>query len=147
MDAEGRDLPQVTPVYLWRGAFGDAELNALHADAFGHPVLNGGWTTRVERFSLGWVTARIDDALAGFVNVAWDGGAHGFIIDTAVSSRSRRHGIGHGLLATAEVHSRLAGLEWLHVDFQVDLASFYLGGGFRPTQAGLIRLQGDDARA
>jgi hypothetical protein len=34
--------------------------------------------------SLGWVCARNKDELVGFVNVAWDGGAHAFILDAIV---------------------------------------------------------------
>ena len=34
-----------------------------------------------------------------------------------------------------------AGCEWLHADFEAHLDSFYFGRcGFRPTNAGLIRL-------
>lgn len=38
----------------------------------------------MNRHSLGWVCARFDGALVGFVNVAWDGAAHAFILDTVV---------------------------------------------------------------
>jgi hypothetical protein len=38
-------------------------------------------------------------------------------------------------------HAKAAGCEWLHVDFEPDLASFYFDAcGFRPTDAGLIHL-------
>lgn len=37
--------------------------------------------------------------------------------------------------------ARVAGCEWLHVDFEPRLRRFYLDAcGFRPTEAGLIRL-------
>jgi len=44
--------------------------------------------------NLGWVTARLDNgALIGFVNVAWDGGDHAFLIDTKVRPDHQRRGI------------------------------------------------------
>ena len=73
--------------YQWRGAFTNAEVNALHAEAFETPVFDeseGDWTGLVHRHSLGWVVAR-DGAdladLAGFVNVLWDGLVHAWLQD------------------------------------------------------------------
>ncbi|KYF97216.1 hypothetical protein BE20_04115 [Sorangium cellulosum] len=37
------------------------------------------------------------------------------------------------------------GLRWLHVGFELHLASFYRGAGFAPTEAGLMKL-GDDGQ-
>ena len=85
--------------YAWRGPFTSAEVSALHAAAFGHPPRAVDWRPQVERHSLGWVCARDGVELAGFVNVAWDGGAHAFILDTAVTPGLRRQGIGAGLVA------------------------------------------------
>jgi ribosomal protein S18 acetylase RimI-like enzyme len=127
--------------YAWRGAF-NRELNALHAEAFGHVELDDDWRAQTERHSLGWVCARRGDELIGWVNVAWDGGVHAFVLDTIVAERVRHHGIGSRLVAEAVEGARRAGCEWLHVDFDDDLAPFYLEGcGFRPTPAGLIRLR------
>jgi GNAT superfamily N-acetyltransferase len=124
----------------WRGAIDDAALNALHAEGFGHPVLDIGWSAQLHRHSLGWVCALGDDRLVGFVNVAWDGGVHAFVLDTLVAADHRRAGIGTELVAVAARHARAAGCEWLHVDFE-DLDAFYFGAcGFRPTTAGLIAL-------
>jgi ribosomal protein S18 acetylase RimI-like enzyme len=129
------------PVCVWRGAFEDSELDALHAEAFEHPLFDEEWKAQLERFSLGWVTARLDGVLVGFVNVVWDGGVHGFVEDTIVSSHTRRRGIGRGLITLAEHQARQAGLEWLHVDFEDHLKAFYFGAcGFASTSAGLIRL-------
>jgi predicted N-acetyltransferase YhbS len=92
---------------------------------------------------MGWVTARRRDggALVGFVNVAWDGGDHAFLLDTKVASEHQRQGIGAALVGRAARHAKAAGCEWLHVDFEDHLAAFYFGAcGFRPTQAGLIHL-------
>ena len=127
--------------YEWRGPFANAELNGLHAEAFGHAVLEDDWASQVNRHSLGWACARDGDDLVGFVNVPWDGGVHAFILDTIVAVRARRQGVGSRLIALAVEHARSAGCEWLHVDFEDELARFYLEAcGFTPTPAGLIRL-------
>ena len=68
------------------------------------------WRAQVERHSLGWVCARDGGDLAGFVNVAWDGGAHAFILDTMVAARMRRRGIGAGLVAARGPGSAPGGL-------------------------------------
>jgi GNAT superfamily N-acetyltransferase len=128
--------------YEWRGAFANAELNALHAAAFGHPVTDDDWLAQVGRHSLGWVCARAEGGdLAGFVNVAWDGGTHAFLLDTVVRPESQGGGIGARLVAEATEQARAAGCSWLHVDFEDNLEGFYLGRcGFRATAAGLIAL-------
>jgi GNAT superfamily N-acetyltransferase len=131
----------VAVTYEWRGPFENPEVNALHAEGFGHAVLDDDWRAQVERHSLGWVCAREGSDLVGFVNVAWDGAIHAFVLDTVVASRSRRHGIGTGLVARAVHEARKAGCEWIHVDFDDDLASFYFEScGFVPTKAGVIAL-------
>jgi ribosomal protein S18 acetylase RimI-like enzyme len=127
--------------HAWRGAFENAELNQLHAEAFGHRLLEDDWLGQVQRHSLGWVVAREAGTLVGFVNVPWDGGVHAFVMDTIVPRTARRNGIGRELVAIAEREARAAGCEWLHVDFDEELASFYVEAcGFRPTPAGLIAL-------
>jgi GNAT superfamily N-acetyltransferase len=130
--------------YEWRGEFTNSEVNALHADAFGHRLFADDWQSLTARHSLGWVTARRGNDLAGFVNVVWDGQVHAWIQDVMVASSSRRRGIGAGLVATARSGATDAGCEWLHVDFDAELAPFYLGAcGFKPTGAGLIDLTRD----
>lgn len=127
--------------YEWRGAFENAEVNALHAEGFGHPVLDDDWRGQVRRHSLGWVCARDRDELVGFVNVPWDGGIHAFIVDTLVTARARRRGIGTRMIAIAVENARAAGCEWLHADFDDELSAFYLDScGFVSTPAGLIAL-------
>jgi len=127
--------------YEWRGQFGNDDLNALHAEGFGHRVMADDWWAQVSGHSLGWVCARDDANLVGFVNVAWDGAVHAFILDTMVAARARRRGVGTAMIALAVEHARAAGCEWLHVDFDGDLGSFYFDScGFRPTIAGLIAL-------
>jgi predicted GNAT family acetyltransferase len=73
--------------------------------------------------------------------VAWDGGAHAFILDTMVAPWMHRQGTGTRLIALAVQGARRAGCAWLHVDFEEHLRPFYLGGcGFSPSAAGLIAL-------
>lgn len=82
-----------------------------------------------------------DDRLVGFVNVAWDGDVHAFILDTLVSADHRRQGIGAELVAVAAREARAARCEWLHVDFEPHLRDFYFKAcGFTSTDAGLIPL-------
>ncbi|MGW6129750.1 GNAT family N-acetyltransferase [Cellulomonas sp. NPDC055163] len=135
--------PAAAPVRLvWRGAFTNDEVEALHAEAFGHDPTGADWHGRLTRLSLGWVLARDDDGLVGFVNVAWDGGAHAFVLDTAVAARARRGGLGARLVGTAREHAAAAGCAWLHVDFEDTLGGFYLDAcGFTPTAAGVLRLR------
>jgi ribosomal protein S18 acetylase RimI-like enzyme len=127
--------------YRWRGEASDAELVGLVEAHGGHS--EAGWWDQIRPFSLGWVTARLAAGeLIGFVNVAWDGGDHAFLIDTKVASAYQRRGIATKLVAEATRQARAAGCEWLHVDFEEYLAPFYFGAcGFRTTEAGLINLR------
>jgi len=127
----------------WRGEFNSAEVNLLHAEAFGPPAsaVERDWRMAVEAHSLGWVIARDDSKLVGFVNVIWDGLAHAWIQDTMVESTFRRQGIGSRLVSAARSASKQAGCEWLHVDFDDELERFYFQAcDFAPTSAGLIHL-------
>jgi GNAT superfamily N-acetyltransferase len=127
--------------FQWRGEFTNDELNRLHAEAFDHPVDSDDWVGQVHTHSLGWVTAREADELVGFVNVAWDGALHAFILDTIVRSKAQRRGVGTRLVELAADGARAAGCGYLHVDFEDELRSFYLERcGFSPTPAGLLRL-------
>ena len=131
----------MTITYEWRGEFANTAVNALHAEGFNHRVLDIDWLDQVHRHSLGWVCARRHGELVGFVNVAWDGGVHAFILDTLVRGYLRRSGIGAELIAAAVQGARAAQCEWLHVDFDDNLRAFYFDAcGFKPTEAGLIAL-------
>ena len=128
--------------YEWRGQFENAEVNVLHAAGFGHRLLADDWQGILREHSLGWACARDAGELVGFVNVAWDGGVHAFILDTMVAGGAQRGGVGTRLVALARDEARRAGCEWLHVDFEDHLRPFYFGScGFTPTQAGLIALR------
>lgn len=79
--------------------------------------------------------------MVAFVHVCWDGGRHGFLLDTVVHHAHRRQGLGRAVVVTAAEEAAKAGCEWLHVDYEPQLADFYRQAcGFRPTEAGLLRL-------
>lgn len=78
--------------------------------------------------------------LIGFVNVAWDGGLHAFILDTTVHREFQRRGVGLRLVAAAASGATKRGVRWLHVDFEPKLEEFYRKAGFRHTAAGLLWL-------
>lgn len=128
--------------YEWRGRFESDEVESLHAGGFDRaPDLSYDWFAQVERHSLGWVCARSEDRLVGWVNVAWDGLTHAFVIDTVVAAEVGRKGVGTELVRVATEGAREAGCEWLHVDFEDHLKGFYFDAcGFTPTNAGLIAL-------
>ena len=134
-------LGAVEITYDWRGEVDDDALEALHAEGFERAPASYEWSRQLEGHSLGWVTAHDGAGLVGFVNVAWDGGVHAFVLDTLVAGRARRGGVGTRLVEVATEEARKAGCEWLHVDFDPHLRSFYLQAcGFTPADAGLIEL-------
>jgi GNAT superfamily N-acetyltransferase len=81
-----------------------------------------------------------EDVLVGFVYVAWDGGAHAFLLEPTVLPAFRNRGIGLELVRHAAREAADAGADWLHVDYAPDLARFYAAAGFRPSSAGVMRL-------
>lgn len=122
--------------------FENSEVNALHAECFEHGISASNWWLRANHFSLGWVCVREARTLVGFVNVAWDGEAHAFILDTMVPPAFQRRGIARALMVEAVDRAERAGCEWVHVDFEPHLQSFYFDAcGFKPTHAGLIALR------
>ncbi|MFW6597012.1 GNAT family N-acetyltransferase [Propionibacteriaceae bacterium Y2011] len=127
-------------ILRWRHPVSDAEIVELTRAHGGNP--EPGWWDKVQNHSLGWVTARAEEgSLVGFVNVAWDGGAHAFLVDTKTHPSHQRQGIGTMIVRRAAQEAKRAGCEWLFVDFDSHLESFYLDAcGFRPTAAGLIHL-------
>ena len=126
----------------WRGAFASEEVNRLHAEGFSHAPSHDDWWAQVNTHSLGWVCLRRAERLIGFVNVAWDGGVHAFLLDTLVAKSERRQGHAARMVTLAVAQAKAAGCEWLHVDFDPELRVFYFDAcGFRPTDAGLIALK------
>jgi GNAT superfamily N-acetyltransferase len=125
--------------YAWRDAITDDEMVDLVRSHGGN--VEPGWWPVVRQHSLGWVSARdVGGELVGFVNVAWDGSNHAFLIDTKTRGSHQRRGIGTAVVRFAAQQARAAGCEWLHVDFEPQLTAFYAACGFRPTAAGLIHL-------
>jgi ribosomal protein S18 acetylase RimI-like enzyme len=131
--------------YKIKPSLSDESLNALFPSA---------WENHVDRTfepiliqSLTYICAFDGSFLVGFVNVAWewDGDIHGFILDTTVHTDYRRRGIGTELMKLAAEESRIRGIEWLHVDYEPQLETFYRGCGYRKTEAGLLNLSTADS--
>ena len=126
-------------VYLVSPRLTNEELNALH-DATWEDHARRDFRPVLSR-SLAFVCAYHEGRLVGFVNLAWDGGEHAFILDTLVHPEFRRRGIGRELVTRAVAEAGERGLKWVHVDFEPHLQKFYEQCGFRNTAAGLIRLK------
>lgn len=97
-------MPHSRITFAWRGALTNAEIHALHSEAFETRLfdeLGWDWVAQCDRYSLGWVIARDGDRFVGFVNVLWDGLVHLFIEDVMVGAASRHRGIGVGLVHAA----------------------------------------------
>ncbi|GGJ44987.1 GNAT family N-acetyltransferase [Deinococcus roseus] len=128
--------------YSHRPAIGNEALNALFFAAWeGHQKVD--FASILQR-SLTYVCAHRAGQLVGFVNVAWDGGVHAFLLDTTVHPEFQRQGIGQELVRLAAQVAREQGCHWLHVDFEPHLEAFYRGCGFQDTWAGLLNLQKPD---
>ena len=128
----------MSTVYQVSPALSNDSLNALfaaawdnHTDRNHQPVLDR---------SLLYVCAYAGETLVGFVNVAWDGGIHAFILDTTVHKDWQRRGIGRELVVRAADEAKARDIEWLHVDYEPHLDNFYRACGFQHTMAGLMRL-------
>ena len=117
----------------------DEQLAPLWQAGWGSPLAPRYARTVLKR-SLAHVGAYDAERLVGFVNVAWDGGVHAFLLDTTVHPEFQRQGIATSLVRRAAELAGDRGAQWLHVDYEPHLESFYRGCGFRPTLAGLIAL-------
>jgi len=118
----------------------DEELNALFAVSW--PDHERVAFAAVHARSLAYVCAYAGGQLIGYVNLAWDGRFHAFLLDTTVHPDHRRQGIGKRLVARAADVARDAGVEWIHVDYEPRWDAFYRACGFTLTAAGLLRLRG-----
>ncbi len=131
------------PQLDWRGPFTSTEANHLHAAAFNARLRSDeewDWVAQVEGHSFGWVTARAgtDADLVGFCNVISDGVAHAWLQDVIVAPARQRSGIGRAMVDLAIDRARQADHEWMHVDFDDDVADFYYRTcGFTKTNGGL----------
>src|SRR4051812_41176496 len=77
--------------------------------------------------SLAYICAYQQDRLIGFVNLAWDGGIHAFLLDTTVHPNVQRQGVGRELVVRGAQVARDRGIMWLHVDYEPHLEAFYRG--------------------
>ena len=114
-------------------------LNALFAASWDNHIPTD-FTPILSR-SLLYVCAYDGGELVGYVNVAWDGGIHAFLLDTTVHPGWWRGGIGGELVRRAAEAAQGRGMVWLHVDYEPHLEGFYRECGFSPSAAGLMRLQ------
>ena len=139
MNEEGFHAVDVTNInYLVDAPLKNHQLNELFAASWDAHQ----WTDfeALTRHSLGYVCACLGEELIGFVNLAWDGGRHAFILDTTVHPDLRGRGIGRRLVRQAIEVAEDRSIEWVHVDFEAHLRGFYLACGFHPTEAGLLHL-------
>ena len=116
----------------------DTQLNGLfgsswpnHTNRYFGPVL--------ER-SLAYFSGFDNQQLVAYLNLAWDGGRHGFLLDTTVHPSYRRQGIALEMIGQAKKAASKNGLEWLHVDFESKYEQLYLKAGFGCSSAGVLRL-------
>lgn len=129
---------EVDVIYHVNPLLTNDDLNALFVGAWqGHTWCD---FNPVLKRSLAYICAYQEERLIGFVNLVWDGGYHAFILDTTVHTEFRRRGIGLELVRRAAIEAENCGAEWLHVDFEPHLQSFYEQCGFRHTAAGLLKL-------
>ena len=115
------------------------ELNRLNEVVWDHDHHYRDYGPTLDR-SLGYICAFKGSEIVGFVNVAWDGGGHAFILDTCVIPSERRQGIASQMIGAAVALAKKRGACWLHVDYEPHLQGLYEGCGFRSTKAGLIDL-------
>ena len=124
--------------YQYRPNVSDASLNELFFSSWQHHEERK-FSGVLER-SLTYICAFDGSLLIGFVNVAWDGGTHGFILDTTVRRDYQRRGIGTELLRLAAKEAAKHGVEWLHCDFEPQWEKFYRNCGYRRTEGGILNL-------
>ena len=138
-DERASATPRTDVVYRVSPPVSSEDLNEMFAAAWQDHARRGFGT--VLRRSLVYICAYQAERLVGFVNVAWDGGVHAFVLDTTVHPDVRRRGVGRELVVRAAEEARGHGAQWLHVDFEPHLKEFYRGCGFSKTEAGLLKLQ------
>ena len=128
-------------VFRVRPDISNDQMDALRIEGFENHIPGHDWMEQLER-SLLWIGAFEAKRLVGFVNLAWDGGVHAFLLDTAVASTHRHRGIGTRLVREAIDAARAhGGIQWIHVDSDEALMrDFYGPAGFRPTHAGLVNV-------
>ncbi|UVD79385.1 GNAT family N-acetyltransferase [Myroides albus] len=91
--------------------------------------------------SLSYITAHWGNEIIGFINIAWDGNKHAFLLDTSVDPNFRNKGIGKELVVKAISACKANSIEWIHVDYEEKYENFYRQCGFvQRTSASLLHL-------
>lgn len=139
MSAAADDRPVERIIYRHRPDLDHNALQRLFEIAWGAP--KGDFRAVLTR-SFTWIAAYAGSEVAGFVNVAWDGGVHFFLLDTTVHPAWRRRGVGSRLVREAISDCQGAG-DWLHIDYEGELTEFYRRCGFRESPAGVLPLGRD----
>jgi GNAT superfamily N-acetyltransferase len=116
----------------------EAQLAPLFENEWGEGAARG--YDRTLKRSLTYVAAFQDGTLVGFVNLAWDGNLHAFIVDAIVHETMRGRGIGLELVRRAIAAAREAGVRWVHADYEPHLDAFWAKAGFVPTRARVLHL-------
>lgn len=119
-------------------AVSDLELNKLFSASW--PSHHDNEFQTVLRCSMVYICAYQGAELVGYVNAAWDGKTHAFVLDTTVHPNRRHRGIGKELVLRALEQARVRGVTWVHVDFEAHLREFYSRCGFRSSEAGVINV-------
>lgn len=125
-------------IYTINPPLENTALNELFSSAWGKPY-HFDFQPELEA-AMCYVCAYDDTRLIGFVKLIGDAGVHAFLLDPSVHEDYKRRGIGQELVARAVAFAKDRGCEWVHVDFEDHLESFYQKCGFQPTKAGLIQL-------
>lgn len=135
---ETKDNTDIEITYRLDAFPSEEELEPMWSAAWGGAW--GGDLAFILARSLTHACAYAGGRVVGYVNVAWDGGVHAFLLDTTVDPALQRRGIATELVRRVAEAARQRGAHWLHVDYEPHLESFYTACGFKPTLAGLIQL-------
>jgi GNAT superfamily N-acetyltransferase len=104
-------------------------LNALFAVSW--PEYKARDFEPVHSRSLAYICAYDNERLIGYVNLAWDGGIHAFLLDTTVHPDRQREGIGVELVRQAVMEASARGIEWCMWITSHICAGFTNAVGFR----------------
>ncbi|MDR0228411.1 MAG: GNAT family N-acetyltransferase [Flavobacteriaceae bacterium] len=118
------------------------DINALNS--FMEKVWKGHiWVdyNQVLSISLSYIIAYSGNEIIGFINIAWDGNKHAFLLDISVDPVFRNKGIGKELVIKAISECKTNSIEWIHVDYEEQYEHFYRECGFvQKTSASLLHL-------
>lgn len=124
--------------YRLGAAVTDEQLNGLFSESW--PNYRRASFRSVLKEGLTYICAFRKEQLVGYVNIAWDGRSHAFVLDPTVHPLCRQQGIGRQLVMRGIAAAKEAGVEWVHVDFEPHLREFYRQCGFQASEAGVINV-------